>query len=100
MPVEIRINQSQLPAESDRGLESYFVRLQHTRHDAKHQADPPLSDALQMQVPRTAYLPFLVADIRAHLAELVLNEREVGNIKEENWWFEDEYKGVIKAYVG
>jgi autophagy-related protein 5 len=25
VPVEIRINPSQLPAESDRGLESYFV---------------------------------------------------------------------------
>lgn len=59
----------------------------------------PLVLSTQLQVPRIAYLPFIVSDIRAHLAELVLNEREVQNIKEENWWFEDEFKGVIKWSV-
>ena len=59
----------------------------------------PLIPSTQLQVPRIAYLPFIISDIRAHLAELVLNEREVQNIKEENWWFEDEFKGVIKWSV-
>lgn len=53
---------------------------------------------IQLQVPRIAYLPFIIPELRTHIAELVLNERDVGNIKEENWWFEDEHGSVVKWF--
>ncbi|CAG7854307.1 Autophagy protein 5 {ECO:0000256/RuleBase:RU361202} [Serendipita indica DSM 11827] len=74
VPLEIRIDQKELPAESDRGLgESYYL-----------------------QVPRISYLPLIVPELKQYLVELVLSEREGANLKEDSWWFEDEFGGVVK----
>ncbi|KAG8835040.1 autophagy protein 5 [Serendipita sp. 399] len=74
VPLEIRIDQKELPADSDRGLgESYYL-----------------------QVPRISYLPLIVPELKQYLIELVLSEREAANVKEDVWWFEDEYGSVVK----
>ncbi|KAG8773359.1 autophagy protein 5, partial [Serendipita sp. 398] len=74
VPLEIRIDQKELPADSDRGLgESYYL-----------------------QVPRISYLPLIVPELKQYLIELVLSEREAANVKEDVWWFEDEYGTVVK----
>ncbi|KIM31926.1 hypothetical protein M408DRAFT_327313 [Serendipita vermifera MAFF 305830] len=74
IPLEIRIDQKELPADSDRGLgESYYL-----------------------QVPRISYLPLIIPELKQYLIELVLSEREGANVKEESWWFEDEFGGIVK----
>jgi autophagy-related protein 5 len=73
VPLEIKIDSKELPAGSDRTLESTFI-----------------------QAPRISYLPLLLPDIRRYLTELILDEREAKNIKEEEWWFEDNNGGLIK----
>lgn len=77
VPLSIRIDPKELPAGSDRGLETYYI-----------------------QAPRVAYLPFLIPDIRKHLADLVLDEDGIANIKDEEWWFEETDGGALmKWYV-
>ena len=65
VPLEIRIDPKELPAGSDRGLDSFYV-----------------------QAPRVSYLPLLVPDIKKHLAELVLDDNGTTFLKDEDWWFE------------
>ncbi|KAG8719314.1 autophagy protein 5 [Ceratobasidium sp. 394] len=71
VPIEIKIDGKELPAGSDRNLESYYI-----------------------QAPRISYLPLLIPDIRKHLTDLVLDETAAGVIKEEDWWFEEAESGV------
>ncbi|KZV98862.1 hypothetical protein EXIGLDRAFT_700082 [Exidia glandulosa HHB12029] len=73
VPIEIRIDGKELPAGSDRALESYYV-----------------------QAPRVGYLPLLIPDIKRHLAELVLDDSGVRFLKEEDWWFEAEGGVLMK----
>ncbi|EJD40914.1 autophagy protein 5 [Auricularia subglabra TFB-10046 SS5] len=73
VPLEIRIDPKELPAGSDRGLESYYV-----------------------QAPRVSYLPLLIPDIKRHLAELVLDDQGAKFLKEEDWWFEAEGGVLMK----
>ncbi|KAF9509400.1 hypothetical protein BS47DRAFT_1301504 [Hydnum rufescens UP504] len=72
VPIEIKIDLKELPANSDRSLEYYYI-----------------------QAPRISYLPLLLPDIKRHLAEIVLDD--TATIKEEDWWFEETGVGnVIK----
>lgn len=67
----------ELPANSDRGLECYYV-----------------------QAPRVSYLPLLVPELKKFLMEVVFDETSArGVTKEEDWWFEGEDGGVFKWSV-
>ena len=52
-----------------------------------------------MQVPRISYLPLIIPELKQYLIELVLSEREGANVREESWWFEDEFGGIVKWLV-
>ncbi|EIM80008.1 uncharacterized protein STEHIDRAFT_126278 [Stereum hirsutum FP-91666 SS1] len=75
VPLEIRVDPKELPANSNRGLECYFL-----------------------QAPRVSYLPLLVPEIKRFLCDVVFDDeaaRTIGS-KEEDWWFESEEGGLIK----
>ena len=67
VPVEIHVDPKELPANSDRGLEFYYV-----------------------QAPRVSYLPLLVPEIKRFLVEVVFDSAAGKTVKEEEWWFESE----------
>ncbi|KAI0071778.1 hypothetical protein K474DRAFT_1606304 [Panus rudis PR-1116 ss-1] len=71
VPLEIRVDSKELPANSDRGLETYYI-----------------------QAPRVSYLPLLVPEIKRYLLDVVFDENAARIIKEEDWWFESE-EGVL-----
>ena len=73
VPLEIRVDPSELPANSDRGLECYFV-----------------------QAPRVSYLPLLIPEIKGFLTDIVFDGNAIKAIKEEDWWFETEDKVLMK----
>ncbi|EGN99593.1 autophagy-related protein [Serpula lacrymans var. lacrymans S7.3] len=73
VPLEIRVDPNELPANSDRGLECYY-----------------------MQAPRVSYLPLLVPEIRRFLMDVVFDEAASKMLKEEDWWFESESRTLIK----
>ncbi|KIL68948.1 hypothetical protein M378DRAFT_120231, partial [Amanita muscaria Koide BX008] len=73
VPLEIRVDSKELPANSDRGLESYY-----------------------MQAPRVSYLPLLMPEIRKYLMEVVFDEAAGKVLKEEDWWFETEEGTTLK----
>lgn len=73
VPLEIRVDPQELPANSDRGLECYFI-----------------------QAPRVSYLPLLVPEIRRFLMDVVFDAAAAKNLKEEDWWFESEGKTLLK----
>ncbi len=64
MPLGIRVDSKELPANSNRGLECYFI-----------------------QAPRVAYLPLLVPEIKRFLQDVVYNDMAVRTMKEGDWWF-------------
>lgn len=41
-------------------------------------------------------MPLIIPELKQYLVELVLSEREGANVKEEQWWFEDEFGGMVK----
>ncbi|TFK53868.1 hypothetical protein OE88DRAFT_1625082 [Heliocybe sulcata] len=73
VPLEIRVDGKELPANSNRGLECYFV-----------------------QAPRVSYLPLLVPEVRQFLMDVVFDENGGRVVKEEEWWFEREDGGLVK----
>lgn len=76
VPLEIRVDPNQLPANSDRGLECYYV-----------------------QAPRVSYLPLLVPEIKRFLLDVVFDAAAAKTIKEEEWWFETDDQVLMKWYV-
>lgn len=76
VPLEIRVDSKELPANSDRGLECYF-----------------------MQAPRVSYLPLLMPEIRKFLMDVVFDEAAASVLKEEEWWFESEEGTLLKWCV-
>lgn len=76
VPLEIRVDSKELPANSDRGLECYYV-----------------------QAPRVSYLPLLVPDLKRFLLDVVFDEQAARIIKEEDWWFETEDGTLLKWCV-
>ncbi|KAF9007969.1 autophagy-related protein [Cyathus striatus] len=73
VPLEIRVDSKELPANSDRGLECYF-----------------------MQAPRVSYLPLLMPEIRRFLMDVVFDETAAKGLKEDDWWFETEEGALLK----
>ena len=76
VPLEIRVDSMELPANSDRGLECYYV-----------------------QAPRVSYLPLLVPEIKRFLADIVFDATATKSMREEEWWFETEDRLVMKWCV-
>lgn len=76
VPLEIRVDPQELPANSDRGLECYF-----------------------MQAPRVSYLPLLMPEIRRFLMDVVFDEAAAKVLKEEDWWFECDDGTLLKWSV-
>jgi len=73
VPLEIRVDPKELPANSDRGLECYYI-----------------------QAPRVSYLPLLMPEIRRFLMDVVFDEAAAKLIKEDEWWFETEEGTLLK----
>ncbi|KAK7685207.1 hypothetical protein QCA50_011570 [Cerrena zonata] len=73
VPLEIRVDAKELPANSDRGLECYYI-----------------------QAPRVSYLPLLVPEIKKFLTDVVFDEAAARIVKEEDWWFESEEGALLK----
>lgn len=73
VPLEIHIEQKELPAGSDRALECYYI-----------------------QAPRISYLPLLVPEIKKFLTEVVFDESSGKGVKEDEWWFENEEGNLMK----
>lgn len=76
MPLEIRVDSKELPANSDRGLECYYV-----------------------QAPRVSYLPLLIPDLKRFLMDVVFDEAAARTIKDEDWWFESDDGNLLKWCV-
>lgn len=76
VPLEIRVDTKELPANSNRGLECYYV-----------------------QAPRVSYLPLLMPEIRRYLMDVVFDEAAASNLKEEDWWFETEEGTLLKWFI-
>jgi autophagy-related protein 5 len=74
VPIEVRVDSKELPANSDRGLECYYL-----------------------QAPRVSYLPLVVPEIKRFLMDVVFDEAAGKVLKEEDWWFEAEDSlGLLK----
>ncbi|KAI0055101.1 hypothetical protein BV25DRAFT_1843187 [Artomyces pyxidatus] len=73
VPLEIRVDSKELPANSNRGLECYFI-----------------------QAPRVTYLPLLIPEIKRFLLDVVFDEEAARILKEEDWWFESEDGHLLK----
>ena len=76
VPLEIRVDSKELPANSNRGLECYFL-----------------------QAPRISYLPLLVPEIKRFLLDVVFDDDAAKMLKEEDWWFESEDGNLLKWCV-
>lgn len=76
IPVEVRVDAKELPANSDRGLECYFL-----------------------QAPRVSYLPLLLPEIKKYLMEVVFDDAAASVLKDEDWWFENEEGHACKWHV-
>lgn len=75
VPLEIRVDPKELPANSDRGLECYYI-----------------------QAPRVSYLPLLIPEVRRFLMDVVFDEAAASVIKEDEWWLESEEGTLLKWY--
>ncbi|KAG1716086.1 hypothetical protein ID866_1058 [Astraeus odoratus] len=73
VPLEIRVDPKELPANSDRGLECYYI-----------------------QAPRVSYLPLLMPELRRFLMDVVFDDTAARLLKEEDWWFESEEGTLLK----
>ena len=73
VPLEIHIDSKELPANSDRGLESYYI-----------------------QASRISYLQLLIPEIKKFLADLVFDEVAAKAVKEDDWWFENDEGSLMK----
>ena len=73
VPLEIRVDSKELPANSNRGLECYFI-----------------------QAPRVSYLPLLIPEIKRFLQDVVFDDEAARTMKEEDWWFESEEGHLLK----
>jgi autophagy-related protein 5 len=76
VPLEIRVDSKELPANSNRGLECYFI-----------------------QAPRVSYLPLLVPEIKRFLQDVVFDDEAARLMKEEDWWLESEEGHLLKWCV-
>ncbi|KZS94710.1 autophagy-related protein [Sistotremastrum niveocremeum HHB9708] len=73
VPIEVKIDSKELPAGSDRTLESFYIRA-----------------------PRVSYLPLLIQEVKTFLFDLVLDEASAKDMKTDDWWFEAEGGALLK----
>ncbi|EKM80858.1 hypothetical protein AGABI1DRAFT_119425 [Agaricus bisporus var. burnettii JB137-S8] len=73
VPLEVRVDAKELPANSNRGLECYYV-----------------------QAPRVSYLPLLLPEVHKYLMDVVFDEAAATSLKEDDWWFETEEGTLLK----
>lgn len=73
VPIEVKIDAKELPAGSDRTLESFYIRA-----------------------PRVSYLPLLIQEVKSFLFDLVLDEASAKDMKTDDWWFEAEGGALLK----
>src|ERR1700722_6298630 len=73
VPLEIRVDPKELPANSDRGLECYFI-----------------------QAPRVSYLPLLVPELKRFLTDVVFDGAAAKVLNEGEWGFESEEGTLLK----
>jgi autophagy-related protein 5 len=76
VPLEIRVDSKELPANSDRGLEYYYI-----------------------QAPRVSYLPLIMPEIKRYLMDVVFDESAGMILHDEEWWFESEEGALLKWSV-
>jgi autophagy-related protein 5 len=76
VPLEIRVDAKELPANSNRGLEVAFV-----------------------QAPRVSYLPLLVPDLKRFFSDVVFDDEAARVLNEDEWWFESEDGTLLKWCV-
>lgn len=76
VPLEIHIDPQELPANSARGLETYYV-----------------------QAPRVCYLPLLMPNIRSYFMDVVFDETSAKELNDDDWWFETVEGSILKWYV-
>lgn len=75
VPLEIRVEPSELPADSERGLECYFI-----------------------QAPRVSYPPLIMPELRNFLMDVVFHETSAQAMKPNEWWFSSEDGAPLKWY--
>lgn len=51
-----------------------------------------------MYPPRYAYLPLLIPEIRENLVEIALDDQQLAETNEADWWFEED-KGDIEGFA-
>ncbi|OXH00384.1 autophagy protein 5, partial [Cryptococcus neoformans] len=56
-------------------------------------------DRYYIKAPRYSYLPLFVPEIRENLVELALDDAQLEQIDEKNWWFEEEAAEDKQAFV-
>ncbi|ORX38891.1 autophagy protein Apg5-domain-containing protein [Kockovaella imperatae] len=57
------------------------------------------SDRYYMQAPRHSYLPLLLPEIRENLVELALDDQQLADTDEKDWWFEEEVEEGSSVFV-
>jgi autophagy-related protein 5 len=98
VPLEVRLDSKELPANSDRSLECYYVcRLALFTLPHSESTFGAVLLFAQIQAPRIAYLPLLLPDIKRHLVEIVLDDPSI--VREEEWWFEENRTGTIMKWL-
>ncbi|WVO24613.1 autophagy protein 5 [Cryptococcus decagattii] len=56
-------------------------------------------DRYYIKAPRYSYLPFFIPEIRENLVELALDDAQLEQIDEKNWWFEEELPEDKQGFV-
>jgi autophagy-related protein 5 len=51
-----------------------------------------------MHAPRYTYLPLLIPEIRENLVELALDDTQLAEVEEKEWWFEEEVLEGVTAF--
>ncbi|KAK8847342.1 hypothetical protein IAR55_005199 [Kwoniella newhampshirensis] len=57
-------------------------------------------DKYFIQAPRYTYLPLLIPEIRENLVELALDDAQLEETDEKNWWFEEEVDDEPGGFAG
>ncbi|WRT64845.1 uncharacterized protein IL334_001781 [Kwoniella shivajii] len=58
------------------------------------------ADRYFIQAPRYSYLPLLIPEIRDNLVELALDEKQLGEVDEKDWWLEEEVDDEPGGFAG
>ena len=53
-----------------------------------------------MHAPRYTYLPLLMPEIRENLVELALDDQQLSETDDKDWWFEEEASSEPGSFSG